>query len=98
MPRVSLEIRRRIVSISKSGYSVLNIQNCLAEEKIYMYTSKVSIYMYKILKEYQQHGDITGLFRGSHTPKLSSEQLMFIENTMAGNDELTENRCVNSCA
>ena len=46
MPRVSLETRRRIVAISKSGYSVPDIQNRLAEEKIY--TSKVSIY--KILK------------------------------------------------
>ena len=85
MPRVSLETRRRIVAISKSGYSVPDIQNRLAEERIY--TSKVSIY--KILKKYQQHGVTTDLPRGSHTPKLSLDQIKFIDNAMAENDELT---------
>ena len=51
MPRVSLETRRMIVAISKSGYSVQDIQNRLAEENIY--TSKISIY--KILSKYQHH-------------------------------------------
>ena len=85
MPRVSLETRRRIVAISKSGYSVQDIQNRLAEENIY--TSKVSIY--KILRKYQHHGIITDFFRRSHAPKLSSEQLKFIDDSMARNDEIT---------
>ena len=36
--------------------------------------------------KYQQHGVITDLSQSSHTPKLSSEQIKFIDNTMAGNE------------
>ena len=86
MPRVLLETRRMIVAISKSGYSVQDIQNRLAEENIY--TSKVSIY--KILRKYQHHRIITDCFRCSHTARLSSEQLKFINDSMARNDEITE--------
>ena len=86
-PRVSLETRRMIVAISKTGYSVQDIQNRLAEENIHIYTSKVSIY--KILRKSQHHRIITDFFRRSHSPKLRSEQIQFIDDSMARNDEIT---------
>ena len=85
MPRLSLETRGRVILLGNKGYSVSKIKQRLKEEGLSV--SKVSLY--KLIKKENLFGTVADLPRRTIQPKIGKEQLIFIDEAMAENDELT---------
>ena len=83
MPRLSAETR--ILILKNEGYSVHSIKERLLEEQIYI--SQTAIY--NLLKKYRKYHVYTDLPRAAAPKVLNDEQVKFIDNEMAKNDELT---------
>ena len=85
MPRLSIEARKRIVSLYSHGYSVQFIFQRLEEENVSV--SKRAVY--NLVKKYQLKGVVKDLPRGKKTRILTVEMINFIEDELQKNDELT---------
>ena len=73
------------MQLHESGYSVAAIMRRLEEELI----SMSHIAVYKLLKKHKQEGNVGDQARRLRSAKLSQEQLVFIDNAMVENDELS---------
>ena len=86
MPRMNMSTRVRVIILWQKGYSVSQIRDGLLEEETPV--SLVSIY--KILKKFKTTGNVRDCKRKASTPKLlGPEQLRFIDEALAEDDELT---------
>ena len=85
MPRLSIETRKRVVILRKKGYSVDNIRTRLAEEQIFV--SKMALYA--LIKKYKKHGSIQNLPKPKPPHILNFDQVKFIDDSLAQNDEMT---------
>lgn len=83
MPRLSLELRRLVVTLRQNGSSVEDISRRLSDGGVTV--SRTSLY--KLLKKYKEKGTLGDLRRATKVPKLNEEHLLFIDNAMAENDE-----------
>ena len=71
--------------LGESGSTITKIQKRLVEEQIFV--SQVSLY--KLLKRYQETGNVGDTPRHQIPKKLGKEQLVAINEALAANDELT---------
>ena len=88
MPRISVETRKRVCVLRESGLSLGKIRKRLSEEQIVV--SRVALH--KLWRKYKETATIVDMPRRRPTPKLSREQLRFIDDSMASNDELTSRK------
>ena len=84
MPRLSIEARRRIVSLVSGGFTVPSIAQRLEEEKVVV--SKRAVY--DLVKKFRLKGVIKDLPRRRKARILTEEMKLFIEEELK-NDELT---------
>ena len=85
MPCLSIEARRRVVSLHSIGYSVSSIFERLEQENVEV--SKRSIY--NLLKKFRFKGVIRDLPKRKKARILTKEMEAFIEEQLKRNDELT---------
>lgn len=88
MPRLDVDTRGRVVLLRSRGYSVADIRRRLSEEKIVVSAASI----YKLLKKAKELGSVVDRNR-RHTPRiLCTEQLKFMDEALASDDELTARR------
>ena len=85
MPRLSIEARRRIVSLYSCGYSVTCITQRLEQEKVAV--SKRAVY--DLVKKFCLKGVVKDLPRRKKARILTDEMKKYIEEELQKNDELT---------
>lgn len=85
MPRLSLQARRRVVTLFLKGHSVVSIQKRLEEEDII--TSKQTLYC--LIRKFNTNDTIVDLPRRKRPRKLTSEMIEIIDHKLQENDELT---------
>ena len=85
MPRLSIEARRRIISLVSGGFSVPYIVQRLEQEKVVV--SKRAVY--NLVKKFRLKGVIKDLPRRRKARILTEEMKQFIEEELKKNDELT---------
>ena len=85
MPRLSMETRRRFLTLRERCLSVAEVQKRLAEEEIFV--SRVALY--KLWKKYRDTDRIAGTWKPKRVKKLGEEQLVAIDEALAKNDKLT---------
>ena len=88
MPRLSLDARKRAVELHQSRFSVEDIHARLREEKKYI--TKRSLQ--RLIKKYQQYRVVQDLPRRARPKKLTPEMVMFMNNELERNDEITAKR------
>ena len=71
--------------LHERGYSVAAIVERLQEE----HTIVSRVALYKLLKKYKERGSVGDRARRPRRAKLDHEHLVFIDNAMAQNDELS---------
>ena len=85
MPRLDIETRRRVVFLSRLGYSVSQIKKRLEQENI-----RISLVaLYNLLKKYNQLGRLIDLPRRTRPTKLNNVMRLFLNQKLSENDELT---------
>uniref|UniRef100_A0A1X7TWK9 Transposase Tc1-like domain-containing protein n=1 Tax=Amphimedon queenslandica TaxID=400682 RepID=A0A1X7TWK9_AMPQE len=92
MPRLSLELRRLIVTLCQNGSSVKDTCTCIScwlsdGRVIVSHTS-----LYKLLKKYKKKRTLGDLSRATVVPMLNEEHLVFIDIAIAENDETTSTK------
>ena len=85
MPRLSLEARRRVVTLFEKGVSVRDIHKRLEEENCVV-TKQT---LYRLIQKFKRDGVIVDLPRRKRPRKITSEMLEMIDNALKQNDELT---------
>ena len=85
MIRLAIDTHRRVVILSKNGFTLLEIKARLKEED--MHISKTS--MCHPLKKYRQTGSIIDRPRARAQKKLTDAHYAFIDNILENHDELT---------
>ena len=85
MPRLSIEARRRVISLYCSGYSIKTISQRLDQEGVEV--SKRALY--NLVKKYSLKGTVKDLPRRKRCSILTLEMKSFIEQELQKNDELT---------
>ena len=85
MPRISLESRRWAITLYQNGYKLQEIRSRFEEEDIFI-SYKC---LWELIKKYHGTQRIADMPRAARTKKLQQEHYVFIDNTMAENDELT---------
>ena len=85
MPRLDIETRRRVVFLSRSGYSVSQIKKRLEQENIHISV----VALYNLLKKYNQLGRLIDLPRRTRPTKLNDVMQLFLNQKLSENDELT---------
>ena len=85
MPRLSLETRRRVVTLFEKGVSVRDIHKRLEEEN-FVVTKQT---LYRLIQKFKRDGVIVDLPRRKRLRKITSEMLEMIDNALKQNDELT---------
>ena len=91
MPRLDIETRRRVVFLSRSGYSVSQIKKRLEQENI-----RISLVaLYNLLKKYNQLGRLIDLPRRTRPTKLNNVMRLFLNQKLSENDELTAREACN---
>ena len=71
--------------LRECGYAAKDIQKRLEEEQVYVSTRSI----FKLLRKYMKHGSVADRTKARPRRKLTEEQLVFIDNAMVENDELT---------
>lgn len=88
MPRLSIDARARIISLSSRGYSVPCISRRLTEENV-----DVSIRaIYHLVDKWRSKGIIKDLPQRKRSCILSEEMRRFIDEEIQKNDELTSTK------
>ena len=85
MPRLSIEARRRIVSLYSCGYSVPVIVQRLEQEDVKV--SKRAVY--DLVKKFRLKGVVKDLPKRKKARILTGEMKKFFEEELQKNDELT---------
>ena len=89
--------RKRIISLHSSGINQTKIQKVLDQEGIKTSRSAISLF----LSRYSRTGDIGDAPRSGRNAKLAPEAIVYIEEKMQENDELTsqelKERMANEC-
>ena len=85
MPRLSLETRRRVVTLFEKGVSVRDIHKRLEEEN-FVVTKQT---LYQLIQKFKRDGVIVDLPRRKRPRKITSEMLEMIDNALKQNDELS---------
>ena len=85
MPRLSIEARKRIVSLHYRGYSVPKVVQRLEQENVSV--SKRAVY--DLIKKFRLKGVVKDLPRRKKDRILTEEMKVFIEEELKKNDELT---------
>ena len=85
MPRLSIEARRRVISLYSVGYSVSTIFKRLEQENVQV--SKRS--MYNLVRKFHHKGVVRDLPKRKKGRILSKEMEAFIEEELKRNNELT---------
>ena len=82
---MSYEARRRVISLYKANYSVLDISRRLEAEKVDV-TARA---LYNLVQKYRLKGTIRDLPRRKMPQILTEEMKKFMEDNLLVNDELT---------
>ena len=85
MTRLAIDSRRRVVILSKNGYTLREIKARLEEEG--MHISKTSLCL--LLKKYRETGNVVDRPRARAPKKLTDAHYVFIDNALESDDELT---------
>ena len=85
MPRLSLEDRKRVVTLFLKGNSVRSVQKRLEEENIMVSRQT----LYRLIRKCRVSNTIVDLPRRKRPQKLTSEMKEMIDNELQQNDELT---------
>ena len=85
MPRLSIESRKRIVSLHSCGFSVPSIVQRLKQEKVAVSQRAV----YNLVEKFRLKGVVKDLPRRKKGSILTEEMKIFIEEELTKNDELT---------
>ena len=85
MPRLSIESRKRIVSLNSCGFSVPSIVQRLKQEKVAVSQCAV----YNLVEKFRLKGVVKDLPRRKKGSILTEEMKIFIEEELTKNDELT---------
>ena len=91
MPRLDIETRRRVIFLSRSGYSVSQIKKRLKQENINISLAA----LYNLLKKYNETGKLIDLPRRTRPIKLNNVMRAFINQALSENDELTARQARN---
>ena len=91
MPRLDIETRRRVIFLSRSGYSVSQIKKRLKQENINISLAA----LYNLLKKYNETGKLIDLPRRTRPIKLNNVMRAFINQALSENDELTTRQARN---
>ena len=88
---MSLDTRRRVITLHKRGLKLKDIQLRLKEEDIAV--SKTSLYL--LIKKFRREGIVTDRFkRPSRPPKLTAQHLQLIDDALDGDDEMSNRNLV----
>ena len=90
MPRLDIETRR-VIFLSRSGYSVSQIKKRLKQENINISLAA----LYNLLKKYNETGKLIDLPRRTRPIKLNNVMRAFINQALSENDELTARQARN---
>ena len=85
MPRLDIDTRRRVVFLKSAGYSVSQIKKRLQEENILVSSQA----LFNLLKKFKDTGKLIDLLRRTRPRKLSREMMVFLNEALSENDELT---------
>ena len=85
MARLSLESRNRVITLFSRGYTVLEIQRRLREER----TTVSCQALYNLLRKFREKNTIENLPGRRRPRKITTEMEATIEEAYNGNDELT---------
>lgn len=85
MGRLSVESRKRVVTLRFKGYSIIDIRRRLKDENIV--TSRQAIY--NVVKKYQNHRMYKDLPAQRRKQKITEEMKVMIEDAINDNDEIT---------
>lgn len=85
MPRLSLDARKRVVTLFEKGIGVRDIQDRLGEEDVTVTRQT----LYRLIQKFKSTGGISDLPRRKRPRKLTSEMLEIIDSALKQNDELT---------
>ena len=85
MPRLTIEAKRRVISLHSVGYSVSTIFRRLEQENVQI--SKRAIY--NLVEKFRHEGVVRDLPRRKKAWILSKEMEAFIEEELKRNDKLT---------
>lgn len=91
MPRLSNKARRTVIVLKEKGLMVKDIRKRLKEQDVFI--SRADIF--KLLRKYRHHGIIEDFARARPPKKLSADQVLFINDALAYNDELTARNLCN---
>ena len=75
MSRITVETRRRVIVLTRLGYSVSSIQRRFNEEGIFV--SKKALY--KLLQKYRRYGIVKDMSKPDPPRILNEEQMIFID-------------------
>ena len=85
MPCLDIEARQRVIILRQAGYSVADIRKHLEEENIVVSLQA----LFNLLRKHKETGKLMDLPRRARPRKLSSEMMVFLNQAMAVDDELT---------
>lgn len=92
MPRLSLQARRRVITLFSKGNSVRSIQKRLEEENIIVSRQT----LYRLIRKFRTCAKIVDLPRRKRPRKLTSEMTEIIDNELQRNDELTAQKLMDN--
>ena len=92
MPRLSLQARRRVITLFSKGSSVRSIQKRLEEENIIVSRQT----LYRLIRKFRTCAKIVDLPRMKRPRKLTSEMTEIIDNELQQNDELTAQKLMDN--
>ena len=88
MPRLDIDTRRRVVTLRQTGHSVTDIRKCLKEENIIISLQA----LFNLLRKHREIIKLMDLPRWVRPRKLNNEMMVFLNQEMAEDDELTSRR------
>ena len=88
MPRLDIDTRRRVVTLRQAGHSVTDIRKRLKEENIIISLQA----LFNLLRKHRETMKLMDLPRRARPRKLSNEMMVFLNQEMVEDDELTSRR------
>lgn len=88
MPRISIETRRRVITLKRTGFSVAEIKKRLGEEDILISLQA----LHNLIKKYNAKNTLMDLPRHTMPRKLNAEMMAVLNQALLNDDELTSRR------
>ena len=86
MPRLNLNVRKRVIVLKRAGYSLMDIWKRIQKEEDCIYSLRS---VYRLWSKFREHHTILDLPRKKRDRKINEFMLEAIETSLMENDELT---------